>query len=169
MVRYQTIALLWRQVIVDYFVGPDGADPTRANDTTMAAMQEAKKKPAKYKLAEVLGNLVLNPDGGNSWNAVRSLRSMAATVVSASMVVDEFFFFTCVCPKTPRLWTAVGGGVLMIMHNGSRVAIGPRIPTLPGRNTSGFHRPGRHCLHQARSAVRCSASRIKGELHPTVR
>ena len=32
---------------------------------------------------------------------------------------------------------------------------------------SGFHRPGSHCLHQARSAVRCSASRRKGELHPT--
>ena len=30
------------------------------------------------------------------------------------------------------------------------------------------HRPGRHCLlHQARSAVRCWASRMKGELHPT--
>ena len=31
----------------------------------------------------------------------------------------------------------------------------------------GFHRPGRHCLHRARSAVRCWASRIKGELHST--
>ena len=27
--------------------------------------------------------------------------------------------------------------------------------------------PSRHCLHQARSAVRCRASRMKGELHPT--
>ena len=26
---------------------------------------------------------------------------------------------------------------------------------------------GRHCLHQARSVVRCSASRMKGELHPS--
>ena len=38
---------------------------------------------------------------------------------------------------------------------------------MPERGTSGFHRPGRHCLHQVRSPVRCSASRIKGELHPT--
>ena len=34
----------------------------------------------------------------------------------------------------------------------------PRIPTTPRRSTSGFHQPGRYCLHQARSAVRCSAS-----------
>ena len=30
-----------------------------------------------------------------------------------------------------------------------------------GRRTSGFHQPGRYCLHQARSAGRCSASRLK--------
>ena len=52
------------------------------------------------------------------------------------------------------------------MHGRSRMTIDPRIPTMPGRSTSGFHRPGRHRLHQARSAVRCSASRMKGELHP---
>ena len=35
---------------------------------------------------------------------------------------------------------------------------------------SGFHRPDRHCLQQARSAVRCSASRMRrGELHPTAK
>lgn len=55
------------------------------SENTLAAMQEAKKKPAKYKLAEVLGNLVLNPDRRNSWNAVRSLRSMAAVVVSVGI------------------------------------------------------------------------------------
>ena len=37
---------------------------------------------------------------------------------------------------------------------------------MPGRSTSGFRRLGRHCLHQARSAVRCSASRMKGEPLP---
>ena len=47
------------------------------------------------------------------------------------------------------------------------MTIDHRIPTLPGRSTSGFYRPGRHGVHQARIAVRCSASRIKGELHPT--
>ena len=36
---------------------------------------------------------------------------------------------------------------------------------MPVRSTSGFHQPGTHCLHQARSAVRCSASRMNGELH----
>ena len=45
------------------------------------------------------------------------------------------------------------------------LTIDPRIPTLPGRSMSGFHRAGRHCLHQARSAVWCSASGMKGELH----
>ena len=66
-----------------------------------------------------------------------------------------------------------GGGVLdrrdvlVLMHGRSRMTIDPRIPKMPGRSTSGFHRPGRPCLHQARSAVRCPASRMKGELHPT--
>lgn len=72
------------QVIVDYLVGRAlGANPTLPSDTALAALQEAKKNPAKYKLAEVLASLVLNPDQANSWNAVRSLRSIAATVVSA--------------------------------------------------------------------------------------
>ena len=43
----------------------------------------------------------------------------------------------------------------------------PRIPTRSGRSTWCLHRPGRDCLHQAQSAVRRSASRMKGELHPT--
>ena len=66
-----------------------------------------------------------------------------------------------------------GGGVLHrkyvldLMHGRSGMTIDPPIPTMPGRSMSRFHRPGRHCLHQARSAVRCPASRMKGELHPT--
>ena len=60
-----------------------------------------------------------------------------------------------------------GGSCSVFMHGRSRMVIDPRIPTMPGRSMSGFPRPGRHCLHQARSAVRCSASRMKGELHPT--
>ena len=48
--------------------------------------------------------------------------------------------------------------VYSVVHSVSRMTIDPRIPTLPGRSTSGFHQSGRHCLHQARSAVRCSAS-----------
>ena len=34
----------------------------------------------------------------------------------------------------------------MIMHGRSCPTIDPRIPTVPGRSTSGFHRPGRHLL-----------------------
>ena len=58
-------------------------------------------------------------------------------------------------------------GVLDLMHGRSRMTIDPRIPTMPGRSMSGFHRPGRHYLHQVRSAMRRPASRMKGELHPT--
>lgn len=79
------------QVIVDYFIGREGNDVAVASANTLKAMEQAKKKPAKYRIAEVIGNLVLNPDRGNSWNAVRSLRSMAATVVS--LVVDVVLVF----------------------------------------------------------------------------
>ena len=50
------------------------------------------------------------------------------------------------------------GGCTQFVHGRSRINIDPRIPTTPGRSTSGFHRPGRHRVHQARSAVRRSAS-----------
>ena len=59
-----------------------------------------------------------------------------------------------------------GGGYSLFMHGRSRMTIDPRTPTMPRRRMSGFHRPDRYCLHQVRSAVRCSASHIKGELHP---
>ena len=59
-----------------------------------------------------------------------------------------------------------GGGRTPVVHGCSRMTIDPRIP-MPGRSTPDFHQPGRHCLHQARSTVRCSASRMKGELHPS--
>ena len=60
-----------------------------------------------------------------------------------------------------------GGGGTPLVHGRGRMTIDPRIPTMPGQSTSGFHQPGRHCLHLARNAVRCSASRMKGELHPS--
>ena len=60
---------------------------------------------------------------------------------------------------------AGGGGGTQFVLGRSRMTIDPRIPTMPGRSTSAFHEPGKHCWHQARSAVRCSASRPKGELH----
>ena len=68
--------------------------------------------------------------------------------------------------RFPRVYGGGGGGT-HIMHRRSRMTIDPRIPTTPGRSTSGFHRPGRHCLHQAQSAVRWWSSHVKGELHPT--
>ena len=60
-----------------------------------------------------------------------------------------------------------GGGGTQFVDGRSRMTVDPRIPTMPGWSTSDFHQPGRHFLHQARSAVRCSASRMKGELHPS--
>ena len=59
------------------------------------------------------------------------------------------------------------GGLLIFLHGRLRRAIDPCIPTMPGRSAPGFHRCGRHCLHQARSAVGYSASLMKDELHPT--
>ena len=49
------------------------------------------------------------------------------------------------------------------MQSRSHMTIGPRITTMQGRSTSGFHRPGRPRVHQAQ---RCSAGCTKGELHP---
>ena len=46
------------------------------------------------------------------------------------------------------------------------MAVDPRVSPMLGRGASGFHQPGRHCLHRAQSAVRQTASRMKGELHP---
>ena len=65
------------------------------------------------------------------------------------------------------LESCTAGGGTHDMHGRSRMTIDRRIPTRPGWSMSGFHRPGRHCLHQARSAVGCSAGCMKGELHPT--
>ena len=66
-----------------------------------------------------------------------------------------------------------GGGwgeCFHFMHGRSRMTIDPRIPTWPGRSTSGFRGPGGHGMHQApRSAVRCSASCTKGDLRPLPR
>ena len=60
-----------------------------------------------------------------------------------------------------------GRGGIQFVHGHSRMTIDPRNPTMRGPRTLGFHQPDRHCLYQARSAVRCSASRMKGELHPS--
>ena len=57
-----------------------------------------------------------------------------------------------------------GGGVLIIMHGRSRMTIEPRIPAMPGRSTSGFtYQTDVACTKREAP----SASRVKGELHPT--
>ena len=67
-------------------------------------------------------------------------------------------------------WGWTGGTGTQFVHDRSHMTIDPRIPIMQGRSASGFHQPGRHCSHQTRSAVRCSASRMKGELQePLVR
>ena len=48
-----------------------------------------------------------------------------------------------------------GGGVysiLGIMHGRSRMTVDARIPTMPGRSTSGFRGPCGYSMHQAQSA-----------------
>ena len=45
--------------------------------------------------------------------------------------------------------------------------IDPRIPAMSGRSKSSFDQPDENCSRQARTAVRISTSRIKGQLHPT--
>ena len=60
----------------------------------------------------------------------------------------------------------IGGVGLSFMHSRSRKAMDPCIPTSRGRTVSDFHRPGRHPVQRARSAVRPWTSRAKGELHP---
>ena len=60
-----------------------------------------------------------------------------------------------------------GGGVLDIINDIiNRMTIDPRIPTMPGRSTSGFL-PTRQALlaPNATRNVRCWASRTKGRLH----
>ena len=101
-------------------------------------------------------------------HAARSRRGTAPTPDSdTSNIWALITSFPCNTLKKNSSPIFVWGGVLIIMHGRSGMTIDPRIPTIPGRRTSGFHRPGRHCLHQARSAARCWASRMKGELHPT--
>ena len=67
--------------------------------------------------------------------------------------------------KKQQRWkvSMLGGRVLMPCMT-AVVLPDPCMPTVPGRGTSDVHRPGRHCLHQARSAVSCWESRWKGEL-----
>ena len=79
----------------------------------------------------------------------------------------HFNFLTSLFVSSAYMCLWRGGGCTQFVRGRSHMTIDPRIATMPGRSTSAFHQPDRHCLHQARSAVRCSASCIKGELHPS--
>ena len=68
-------------------------------------------------------------------------------------IEDEFAFDDYGLIGRGRLGGGGEGGTQFV-HGRSRMTMDPRIPTLLGRSTSGFHQPGRHCLHQARSAGR---------------
>ena len=57
-------------------------------------------------------------------------------------------------------------GCTKLTHSCMLKTIDLPIPTISGPSTSGFYPPGRHRVHQARSAVRCAASRMKCELRP---
>ena len=96
-----------------------------------------------------------------------SFCAAAATAHGSTVVLYNEARATVGGRYPPPFRQGYGGGSTQFGHGRSRVSIDPRIPTMPGRSTSGFHPPGRHCLHQARSAVRCSASRMKGELQPS--
>ena len=52
-----------------------------------------------------------------------------------------------------------GGGCTQLVHGRSRMTIDPRIPTAPGRETSGFHQPQTLLAPSARRRA------VFGELH----
>ena len=98
------------------------------------------------------------------WPRARSrqqanLRSTATTTAGG---IDRTEYAHMDCASREQ-----GLGGTHVMRGRSHMAVDPRTPTTPGRSTSGFHRPGRHCFQQSGSAVRSSASRMKGELHHT--
>ena len=90
-------------------------------------------------------------------------------VTSLSSSSSECHVLHCRLQPTPTepIYNREGGRLLDITHGRSRMTIDPRISTIPGRSSPGFHRPGRHCLHQVRSTVRCPASRMKGGMYLT--
>ena len=89
------------------------------------------------------------------WVGVHVRYPLSALVVFLSLMSQE------------RPTQGGGGGTHHVMHGRSRMTIDPRIPPMPRQSTSGFHRPGRYCLHQARSSVRCWASSMEDEPHPS--
>ena len=72
------------------------------------------------------------------------------------------------CPCANPQATAQGGTFWcsyehLVHHISTTMGEGAR----DGQKRSHKNSHGRHCLHQARSVVRCSASRMAGALHPS--
>ena len=122
-----------------------------SKSTTQSAILTRPTRPCLVPYAQ--------PMPGSGWKQAM-LTSSSAVVIKLCMCDTAGF-------RGGRAGGAGAGGCTQFVNGCSRMTIDPRISALPGRRTSGFHQPGRHCLHQARRAVRCSASRTKGGLHPS--
>ena len=61
----------------------------------------------------------------------------------------------------------VGRGVLITIHGRSRMTMDPRIPTMPGTEHVGLSPTRQTSLAPSAKRREVSASRMKGELHPT--
>ena len=70
-------------------------------------------------------------------------------VLDTSIVAHEHSLTKTLQTKAVR-WGGVGGGGVVYSVCECRMTIDPRIPAMPGRSTSGFHQPRRHCLHGGR-------------------
>ncbi|CAM9545189.1 unnamed protein product, partial [Discosporangium mesarthrocarpum] len=79
--KTEEVVKLVVKVIADYIVqGGEDRDPSVATDTALSLLKEARKKPGKFKVAEVIGNLVVSQDLNNAWHAVRAMRCLAAAI-----------------------------------------------------------------------------------------
>ena len=104
--------------------------------------------------------------------AEEATRSLALPPVPTSRSSLSFVALFCLnfadlrCGREGE-WTAFTSreGCTRFMDSHNLKTIDPLIPSTPGESTLGFRRPGRHRVHQARSAPRCLVSRTKGELH----
>ena len=93
------------------------------------------------------------------WEGRKEGRKEGTCCVSCVCLFYLFAFLFCHPCCTINIGACVvpvgegEGGVLIVMHGRSRMTVDPRILAMPGRSTSGFHRPGRQWLHQARSVT----------------
>ena len=103
--------------------------------------------------------IIASSVSGRGMGTVGASKRVADACECASQVYD---------PDTKRCGEFPSWGVVAVYvtHGCCRMTIDPSTPKMPGRSTLGFDRQDRKVLPQARSAVRCSASRVKVELNP---